>query len=151
MLFFKTSAIFWEKAHSVSNNKENAKVRMCASDQTWHVSSPLQQTAAKLMLFNQNLLTPPTDGATVEGGNGFRYRVMTMDNNKAAINARDDSKHNNNLPTGLFFGSISIITYFCGQFENIICNKWDLYGGNSPTMAQFTFYATLQNVANEFP
>ena len=57
------------------------------------------------MLFNQNLLTPPTDGAT-EGGNGFRYRVMTKDNNKeppVAIKARDDSKHNNiNLPTGLF-------------------------------------------------
>ena len=53
------------------------------------------------MLFNQNLLTPQTDGAT-EGGNGFRYRVMTKDNNKVAINARDDSKHNINLPTGLF-------------------------------------------------
>ena len=74
---------------------------MWESDQTWNISSPLQQTAAKLMLFNQNLLTPPTDGAT-EGGNGFRYRVMTKDNNKAAINARDDSKHNNNIPTGLF-------------------------------------------------
>ena len=57
------------------------------------------------MLFNQNLLTPQTDGAT-EGGNGFRYRVMTKDNNKeppsVANNARDDSKHNINLPTGLF-------------------------------------------------
>ena len=84
------------------------------------------------MLFNQNLLTPPTDGAT-EGGNGFRYRVMTKDNNKGppsvAINARDDSKHNIDLPTGLFFGSISIITYFCGQFENV-CKSFALNGTN---------------------
>ena len=70
---------FAEKPNHRSGNR-HATVAPGGSSTSFH---PLQQTAAKLMMFSKKKYFPKnsaTDGATGAGSaNGFRYRVVTKD------------------------------------------------------------------------
>ena len=69
---------FAEKPDHRSGNR-HATVAPGGSSTSFH---PLQQTAAKLMMFSKKKYFPnnsATDGAASGSANGFRYRVVTKD------------------------------------------------------------------------